>query len=76
VDFLWEYGIALRYDRRLDGFEPATPGSEVWRMTSQRVVLRIKQNFCVSQQNSVFFVKYQLVTTCFVSSISKLLTKV
>ena len=27
---------------RLEGFEPTTPGSEVWRMTSQRVVLHTK----------------------------------
>jgi len=27
---------------RLEGFDPTTPGSEVWHMMSQRIVLRIK----------------------------------
>ena len=60
---------------RLEGFEPTTPGSEVWRMMSQMMILRIKQTFCVNCQNPVLFVKCHQIITRLMQSISKLLAK-
>ncbi len=60
---------------RLEGFEPTTPGSEAWVMMSQRVILRIKQIFCVNCQNPVLFVKCHRIVTRSMQSISELLAE-
>ena len=53
---------------RLEGFEPTTFSSEIWRLQRQRVFLRSNYDICVNSLNPVLRLIYQLVLPCFIEN--------